>query len=789
MRKVSKFYLVILLVFLTAASSPAEEMQKEGKVSISWQEFQRLLELDKDEFVLSWEEFQKILQQTGFKYVPPFQLKDEKVVLTRIQFNRLLDQMKPPKDVLINPPADYLLDSASYSGVLSAGSVHFHAVLEVEIFEKERNQYVKIPLFPLNVALENVRTGGKSVYVVIQGNQYVLTTDKAGRHTIEVDFTLKTSTEQGPWSITFPIPQTTVTRFALDIPFKEIDVELANAQSIEVIEKGGHTQLTALLSPARNINLRWRKKLKDIEKGPAKVYADTVSLLSFEDDALRVNSQITLSILQNTISSLVIQRPEGYSILNVQGSGIADWREITEKGGSFLEVMFDYPKKGNFTLTITAEKLLASSSLAVGYAGFAVQDAIREKGFIGIELRSTSEVALSSLDGLDQLDVSELPPSLINRSQKPLLFGFKYLYPGFSLVLDITKHEELPVIGTVVDSASGVSLFTEDGKIVHRIVFLVRNTSKQFMEMDLPAGSTVWSVFVAGAPAKPRLSGKKILIPLNRSVHGAAGLEAFNVELIYFQKASRFGRLGRGESMFPTPDVLISQMLWSIYLPEGYGVFSFGGTVEKEKIARGIRPLLGRKVKMADEPEAGAEHPSVVGEDKDLVKREALDRMKKQFSANLALTEEQLTSQMENEMRFSQRVADLQSGKAPVAAGILPIRVQIPTSGQLFRFAKTIVSEEPLTLNYSYIANGWFRVFLIVGSLGMVFFIYLMRRWFLVLKEKMRNRMNSGFLTLILIASAAVLWPFSVRLSLILAAAALAVFLVVRLNSYWRDRD
>ena len=116
-------------------------------------------------------------------------------------------------------------------------------------------------------------------------------------------------------------------------------------------------------------------------------------------------------------------------------------------------------------------------------------------------------------EGLDKLDVSELPSELIGRSQKPLLFGFKYLHHPYLLVLDIKKHEEIPVISTVIDSASGVTLFTADGKLVNRLIYKVRNTSKQFLELSLPPQAEVWSVFVGREPARPRLKNSKILIP------------------------------------------------------------------------------------------------------------------------------------------------------------------------------------------------------------------------------------------------------------------------------------
>jgi len=712
-----------LVVILAGAGVFAQDVRESGAVKIGWEEFRKLLELDKDEFVLSWEEFQKILAQTGFKYVPPFALKEEKVVLTRSQFTRLLDQMKPPADPVVQPPAEFLMTKAAYRGVIREGSAQFRAEFDLEIFAGPKGAYIDIPLFPTHIALKKVQFDGRPALVVVKNGRHTLTTDAKGSRRITVDFAMKAQTDQGPWTLSFPIPQTAVTVFEIDIPFKDIEVEIAAAQELDLSERGGLTHVTALLAPMNAADVRWRKRPQEVAKGPAKVYAETISLLSLEDDALRVQAQVSLSILQNTISSVVLRVPDGYNVLDVGGGGIEDWREVKTKEGAEIEILFEYPKKGQFVLSLTAERLLPGPSLAVDFEGFAVRDAVRETGFLGIELKSTSEVTLGTIEGLDRLDVSELPPALINRSQKPLLFGFKYLRHPYGLDLEIAKHEELPVIGTVVDSASGVTLFTEDGKLVHRIVYSVRNTSKQFMELELPAGAQVWSVFVAEEPAKPRFHGSKILIPLNRSAQGATGLAAFEVELVYFERASRFGWTGRKDSRFPVPDIIVSQMLWSVYLPQGYGIVRFGGTVEKERAARGLRPLFRGGAKAGGRLEPGSAAPEEGKDEKERALREA-DRAKKQFSDNLALSEEQFVQQMTNELRFSRRMDEIQTGKVPPAGGILPIRINIPASGQLFRFAKTLVSEEPLTVSFRYLSNAliWLlRGLALAGVLALLF--------------------------------------------------------------------
>ena len=167
-------FIILMAICLSLSSYSQEKKEDKGEVSIPWDEFRKLLELDIDEVVLSWEEFQKILAQTGKKYIPPFQLKDEKVVLTRQQFKRLLDQMKPPVITVVHPPADYLITKAAYRGRITRNNALLRANLSTEIFPKERSQYVKIPLFPMNIALKDVLFDNRPGVVILENNKHTL---------------------------------------------------------------------------------------------------------------------------------------------------------------------------------------------------------------------------------------------------------------------------------------------------------------------------------------------------------------------------------------------------------------------------------------------------------------------------------------------------------------------------------------------------------------------------------------------------------------------------------------
>ncbi|OGF62572.1 MAG: hypothetical protein A2Y62_11705 [Candidatus Fischerbacteria bacterium RBG_13_37_8] len=760
-----------LCIFMFAAVTLAQEKNEEGKVSIPWEEFRKLLQLDKDEIVLSWQEFQKIMEQSGGKYVPPYQMRDEKVVLTREQFKKMLEQMKPPVERIIRPPADFLITKAGYKGKMSKENTAFHVEFTIEIFPVERTEYINIPLFPQEIALKEVLLDGKSALVVFRNNMHTLLANSTGQHQVSIDFSIKTPLEQEPRSFSIPIQQSPITSFELDIPLKDISVEVTNSQQIDIAQSGENTHVKALLSPSNSIFVKWHKEMPEIEKGPAKVYANNSILISVEEDALKAITNVELSILQNTITSTYLQIPDGYNVLDVQGNGVGDWKELQKDDAKFLEIPFDYPKKGSLYIAITAEKILSEASMVVDFTGFRVIDAIREKGFVGIELKSASEATVANVQGLDPLDVAELPPELINRSQKPLLFGFKYIHHPYSLALDIKKHKEIPTIGTVVDTASGVTLFTEDGKLVHRIIFQIRNTTKQFMELALPKDAQVWSVFVGGEPVKPRYNENKLLIALNRSQHGASGLVAFDVEIIYYQTNNKFSLFGTREVDFPVPDIIVSQMLWSVYLPVGYSYLHFGGTVEKEEIAKGFKPLLGAKRTVAEVMEADkiqtVQVPKGIGyvQERDYKDQPRKEKMAQSyFSENVAVPQAQIAAQMENEMQFAQRMDEIQSGKALASTGILPIRINIPTSGLIYRFAKTIISKDRLTLNITFLSDGILLFIKIVVLFLMLLILFSLRR---PIKNFFASRGYKSLLALLFVV-AILLWFVSRTISVIL---------------------
>jgi hypothetical protein len=86
------------------------------------------------------------------------------------------------------------------------------------------------------------------------------------------------------------------------------------------------------------------------------------------------------------------------------------------------------------------------------------------------------------------------------------------------------------------------------------------------------------------------------------------------------------------------------------------------------------------------------------------------DEFRSQFR-NQPMQEEQMSSQLDAELEFGQRLESLRQSQAQpgvlgmdkAEAGVLPIQIQVPTSGQVYRFAKTIITDgDPLEMSVMY---------------------------------------------------------------------------------------
>ena len=89
-------------------------------------------------------------------------------------------------------------------------------------------------------------------------------------------------------------------------------------------------------------------------------------------------------------------------------------------------------------------------------------------------------------------------------------------------MLSVTRHGRVETQEAAIDRAAYHTLMTRDGLSVTVARFWVRNSRKQFLRIDLPEGSEIWSAFVNGRPEKPALASDDdaVLIKILNATEG-----------------------------------------------------------------------------------------------------------------------------------------------------------------------------------------------------------------------------------------------------------------------------
>jgi hypothetical protein len=705
-KKYLLWFVFLWFCLFLAGETGSSELKEPRGITLTWQDFRELLGLDTEKIKITWEEFRKLLAQTGNPVSGEADIRDGVVTLKKEHFDRLLKKMRPPLEKIPAPPREYLVNRAAYKGTAANTHCRFEASFNVYLFRRETPGYVNIPVLSTRVALAEISVDGNPAFIQSNGSWYSVSLGKSGYHQVKALFAIAHNRQ----AISLPVAPSTINQIDFFIPQKDIEIHLPSSLNARTTVLPTGTRFSASIPLTRQIAMTWKRKLEKREKKPALFNASTSSLVSAASDIVKVKTRVTLEILQHSLEQISLLVPEKDEIIRVEAQSLDNWHVRETDTGKILEIYFGYDIGSNFSFTVYSERILAAGTLGVDYTGLHVIDARRQKGSIGITAESDVEVQVQASQGLEKQEFHQIPREILNMSSRPVLYAFKYAQLPFSLDLVIDKHERLEGITTVIESARATALFLEEGKALYRMIYTIRNSFKQFMELELPENAGIWTVLVDNQREKAsRSKTGKILIPLVRSPGNGEQLRAFNVELIYTLPSKNFALSGRNECLLPGSDIFTNKMRVVLYLPQGFsyrfakGKWKAEPRVLKKEVKKDRSKPAAPPAVEAEEPQdegvAGGISGTLMGDDVSMAKSgETVQRelMKPPPAPGKRIKEKvTVTGMTPTVTRTSTAVT------GPV--GLDSINVRLPLSGIKYEFSKKIIDKEekaPLTFSY-----------------------------------------------------------------------------------------
>lgn len=623
------------------------------------------------------------------------------------------------------PPVDYIFSPATYVVNVTENRAKVSASVTVASLVKTMSL---VPLGKAESGVLNVTVDGQPASVVMRDNtMFVLL--EAGSKKIEMTMERPVAVDNGTSSFDLPLLPSPIVAVSATLPGVGLETKIGGVAA-GVVEKGGATTVTASFKGGDVAAVSWTVRAPNAPEQPARVFTNTLTLATVERGGVRCRAEVIYDILQRGVESVRIALPDGVELLGAKGDAVRESNVVTEGKARFLVVALKARTKGSHIITVDYEKRFAATAdgakgkapaVAEDVAALALPllshpDAVRDKGSVGIEVPGGDEVT-PQVTGARRVDVKELHEHLWRAARSPILFGFTYDAPGATLALSLSRHEDVAVLVAMSDACEVTTTFTPDGKCVTKMMYVMRNNLKQFMALKLPEGAQLWSTFVNDRPVTPsRNRNGDILIPLVKSESvdpdeadddgqpksyrakrekrraeapglerargerarlergherdgGPVDLKPYDVEIVFISPPVKFEDRGTLKTALPQSDIPCGQIAWAIFLPRSCQVLDSTGNLRE--VGAFSLPFRHFGEAEYDRQQAKAAHV-------EQAMAKALDALKKEVAA-----QEELAA-------------------AAKVAGVLPVRIEIPITGEIHRFEKFLaVDEAPqLTLTY-----------------------------------------------------------------------------------------
>jgi hypothetical protein len=204
-----------------------------------------------------------------------------------------------------------------------------------------------------------------------------------------------------------------------------------------------------------------------------------------------------------------------------------------------------------------------------------VPAAERETGGIAVDVSGPGEIAKGEPRGLEPADAADLG-DVVAGHESPSMVAFRFTPLGGaaprSLTVNVTRYTAKAVLVAAVEEARYDVLAGEDGKLLVRARYALRNNRRSFLAVSLPPRATLWSASLGGRPVRPGVGASGgLLLPLQK---GRANEQppAFVVELMYLQRVDAWGDRGESRVELPAVDLPVSRTGFTLHHSPRYEI-------------------------------------------------------------------------------------------------------------------------------------------------------------------------------------------------------------------------
>jgi len=495
------------------------------------------------------------------------------VTLSLTEYNRLIDLARRPPATPAVAPVASVLASADLRVRVERETAHGVFTLAGTIL---RAGVSRVKLLA-GTTLVDATVSGRPLPLLADGTAHTALLTGPGPFSLSLEWGAPLTFAPGRASFVLPVPPSGTSRATIDLPGDQADVHLSHGLITRRSVTAGRTIVEATLDPGSSTEVWWsmRDSAPTSAARDVRTLADVMSLITLDDSDVRLVTLIDLSVVQGEPRTIEVRLPAGYEVTSISGSTL-----VASDPGERSVVLTVDPAARRHQFLLSLERQHDDGSFRLDTDVVTLPGAQRERGEIAVEGVGTLELVAAEREGMHRVDVRELNDALHSLARLPILSAFRYQRTGAmrpGLTLDAKRFADAGVLAAVADSAVATTLVTSEGRALTEVLLRVRNHAQKFLKVTLPPGATIVSVDVAGEPAKPALGADGTRVPLLRAGFHATG--PYTVSFVYLHAGTPFARKGELEMTLPKMDMPVGIVGWEVFVPDNYSMRAIGGNV------------------------------------------------------------------------------------------------------------------------------------------------------------------------------------------------------------------
>ena len=605
------------------------------------------------------------------------------VTLSLTEYNRLVDLAGRPSQGPALAPVGAVLSSADLRVRVERDSARGIFSLAGDVLRPGIN---RVNLLSSATLIEGT-ISGRPLPLDADGNMHTALLPGPGPFAVRLEWGAPLVFAPGRASFVLPAPPAGTVRATIDVPGDQADVHVSAGVITKRSALDGRTIVEITMRSGVQTDVWWsmRDSAPIAAAREVRMLGDVLTLVTLGDSEVRMASLVDVTVVQGEPRTIAVRPPAGYELTGISGNSL----ESSEQRDGNVVLTLSDPAIRRHQFLVTLERSHAGGSFAFDTGVPGLPDAQRERGEVGIEGVGTLDLTAAA-ESMHRVDVRELNQALQSLARLPILSAFRYQRSGptsATLTLDVKRFADAGVLAAVSDRATVTTLVTSEGRALTEIKMHVQNRAQPFLKVALPAGAAIVSAEVADEPVKPALGADGTRIPLLRP--GLKPNGGYTVSFVYLHAGSPFARKGDFQMALPRMDVPIGIVEWELFVPDSYSVKAIDGNV----IDRAAFPIA------SESDDADARDRSSVGQITGGIVS-GVTAPPPPAAANAPKTDAKVNESLREAQKQepSQNVINLQKR----AAGVLPVRVDVPRAGTSHQFIKPLVVDQETFVSLRY---------------------------------------------------------------------------------------